>query len=419
MPVTDDCTMTGSKSLKLDVLIFGGGVAGLWLLDDLVRRGCNVLLLEADALGSGQTIASQGIIHGGLKYTLSGLFTSSARAVRNMPNVWRRCLAGEQEPNLSHVRRKTDYCFIWQTATLASRVGMIGAKRGLRTRPVALPVDERPEALRECPGTVARIDEQVIDPQSLLEVLAERHADRLLQIDAHSGLEFNTAKPGHVELVRLINPTTGDPLDIQPNQIIFTAGAGNAWLRKLVQLPTHTMQLRPLHMVATRGKLPLICGHCVDGMHTRATITAERDYADRTLWLVGGQIAEDGVSMEPTPLIEHAQRELSKILPAVDLSGGAWTTYRVDRAEGVTRSGIRPSDAQIICEGNCITGWPTKLVLVPEMTKRIVRVLDLNTHRTATVSQALADWPRPQVAPPPWDEEEPWIIDPSAQPASS
>ena len=55
-----------------DVVIFGGGVAGLWLLDELVRRGRDALLLESSRLGTGQSIAAQGIIHGGLKYSLAG-----------------------------------------------------------------------------------------------------------------------------------------------------------------------------------------------------------------------------------------------------------------------------------------------------------------------------------------------------------
>src|ERR1700733_7712281 len=85
--------------MQLDVLIFGGGAAGLWLLDELRRRGARVLLLEADRLGAGQTIASQGIIHGGLKYTLQGGLTPSAMQIREMPGVWRDCLAGRRLPD--------------------------------------------------------------------------------------------------------------------------------------------------------------------------------------------------------------------------------------------------------------------------------------------------------------------------------
>ena len=52
-------------ALPVDVVIFGGGAAGLWTLDELHRAGRSVVLLESGDLGAGQTIASQGIIHGG------------------------------------------------------------------------------------------------------------------------------------------------------------------------------------------------------------------------------------------------------------------------------------------------------------------------------------------------------------------
>jgi glycerol-3-phosphate dehydrogenase len=90
--------------MRLDAVIFGGGAAGLWLLDRLTRQGCHAVLLEAAALGSGQTSGSQGIIHGGLKYTLQGWLTKSAQHIRKMPDVWRRALLGQIAPNLTHTR---------------------------------------------------------------------------------------------------------------------------------------------------------------------------------------------------------------------------------------------------------------------------------------------------------------------------
>ena len=55
-----------------DIVVFGGGIAGLWLLNRLRDEGNDAILLEADGLGAAQTLASQGIIHGGLKYALGG-----------------------------------------------------------------------------------------------------------------------------------------------------------------------------------------------------------------------------------------------------------------------------------------------------------------------------------------------------------
>ena len=85
--------MHQTQQLDVPLLIFGGGVAGLWLMHEAARRNVPALLLESEALGTGQTIASQGIIHGGLKYTLTGNLTGAAKAIAEMPGRWRACLA--------------------------------------------------------------------------------------------------------------------------------------------------------------------------------------------------------------------------------------------------------------------------------------------------------------------------------------
>lgn len=410
--------MSPPGPVGLDAVIFGGGAAGLWILDDLKRAGYRTVLLEAGDLGSGQTIASQGIIHGGLKYTLSGLFTRSAAAIREMPAVWRRCLAGEGQPDLKRTRLRAPHCHLWRTSSLSSKVAMVGARAGLRVAPIKLERDQRPPVLRDCPGVVARLDEQVIEPDSLLMDFADRHRAQLLEIDARHGLEFDTAGPGDVRLIRLINPETGQPCDLAPRSVILTAGEGNAGLRAALGLPEGTMQRRPLHMVLMRGHLPRLNGHCVDGTATRLTITSTRDHADRTIWQVGGQLAEDGVDMDEPALIAHARREMAAALPGVDLAGIEWATYRVDRAEPNTRGGARPAGAQATLEGRTITAWPTKLALVPQLAT-LVRALLEPPSVPAPPDDCFRGWKHPSVALPPWETELTWYDANSARPASS
>src|SRR5262245_24309151 len=100
---------------SVDVLVFGGGSAGLWTLDLLSRQGVSAILLEAGELGQGQTVASQGIIHGGLKYTLQGLLTASAASISEMPGLWRDCLEGRREPHLTATRVRSPHCHLWRT----------------------------------------------------------------------------------------------------------------------------------------------------------------------------------------------------------------------------------------------------------------------------------------------------------------
>lgn len=411
--------------LPIDVVIFGGGAAGLWILDELVRAGHQSLLLEAHDLGSGQTIASQGIIHGGLKYTLSGLFTPSAKAISDMPLIWRRCLAGEAKPDLSGTRLRSDFCYLWQTSSLKSRLAMIGARAGLRIAPTTIAPDQRPPTLANCPGIVARLDEQVIEPASFISNLSQPHIGRILKIDAQNGLEFSQRATGEVDLVRLINPETGEPLDLKPRTVIFAAGAGNAALRAMTGVHEALMQKRPLHMVMIRGDLPALHGHCVDGAATRVTITSTRDFADQMIWQVGGQIAEAGVNMTEDKLIAQARRELMAVLPGMPFDHLQWATYRVDRAEAVTHGGFRPDDAHVSLHGNTLTVWPTKLALAPRAAQRVAGLIDDYVHgsasrpdvadlRNAAEDRHMRDirlrWPRPVVALPPWETHEKWTI---------
>ncbi|MBW7904539.1 MAG: FAD-dependent oxidoreductase [Phycisphaerae bacterium] len=391
----------------LDVVIVGGGVAGLWLLDTLHEAGRHVLLLEKGELGGGQTIASQGIIHGGLKYTLDGLLSPSANAIREMPRAWRDCLAGARTPRLTQTRVRAEYCHLWRTRDWASQVGMLGARFGLRVRPQRLPRAEWPAALRHCPGEVYRLDEQVIDCAAMIAELAGRHAPRILKCDADGGLLFQPEAAGRAGGVRL--SAGGRTARLQAGVIILAAGAGNAELRRAAGLDAAAQQVRPLHMVMVRGALPELNGHCTDGARTRVTITTAQDGADRTVWQVGGQVAEDGVNMSPDELVAHARRELAAVLPGVPLTHAEWSTYRADRAEAAA-GGRRPSDVQIRREGDVLTVWPTKLALAPRLAERVLRELPPAVHAAgrSQVEAALRDWPRPRVARPPWEAERRW-----------
>ncbi len=406
-----------ASPLALDVLILGGGAAGLWMLDELHQAGHRVLLLEANSLGQGQTIASQGIIHGGLKYALRLRPSRAARTIRDMPQQWRRSLGGEQTPNLSGTQLRSDFCCLWALPGLQSRLGLMGARFGLRVKPTPMPVDARPAPLKSWSGPVARLDEQVIEPQSMLTILANRHRDRCLKIDLHSGFEFDLNDDGSLKQVRLLNPETSEPLDLVPRTVVLAAGSGNQPLREKLGLPRQAMQLRPLHMVVARGALPRINGHCIRGAAPWLTITSTRDCADRTVWQIGGQLAEDCVGLDRPTTTARARRDLQRAMPTLDLDGVQFGTYASNRAEAV-HEGRRPDGPALIRDRNILTTWPTKLALVPMLSKAVQESLPPAT-RDGSPDIDLHEWPRPSVALPPWEREQTWNDAHSAAPAST
>jgi glycine/D-amino acid oxidase-like deaminating enzyme len=391
--------------VSLDVLIFGGGVAGLWLLDEAVRRGHDAALLECGSLGGAQTGWSQGIIHGGQKYALGGEASRSAEAIREMPGVWRACLAGEREPKLTRTRLRAPHCHLWRTESILSGLGMLGARAALRVTPVAVRGEDRPAALRGCPGEVARLDEQVIDPFSLVEDLASRHAGRIVRAPA-GGVALETRGAGDVERV-VVQGAGGRTLTLRAARVVFCAGRGNEGLRERAGLGAEACQVRPLHMAMARGELPELNGHCVDGASVRVTITSTRDARGARVWQIGGRVAEEGVGLGPADQAARARAEVAATLPGVDLSGAEWAAYRADRAEAASPRGRRPETEVFRAEGNTLTAWPTKLALAPRLAESIVRELGEPRGRSGVVD-ALAGWERPGVALAPWDGGASW-----------
>ena len=161
--------------ISTDVLIVGAGVAGLWLNARLRRQGFSTVLVESASLGGGQSVKSQGIIHGGAKYALHGALTGASEAIADMPRRWREALAGDGELDLSGVRLLSEAHYLWSPGTIAGNLTSFFASKAVRGRVDQVKGDQLPPALqdRAFKGKVYRLAELVVDVPSLLQRLAE------------------------------------------------------------------------------------------------------------------------------------------------------------------------------------------------------------------------------------------------------
>ncbi|HQW58363.1 MAG TPA: FAD-dependent oxidoreductase, partial [Gammaproteobacteria bacterium] len=166
-----------TKDISLDIVIFGGGIAGLWTLNQLRRLGYQAILLETHTLGGGQTIKSQGIIHGGMKYALSGFLSGSANTIETMPQRWKDALAGAGELDLSTVNVLSEDQLLWSTGSLGSEVASFFASKALNSRIQKLPKTAYPSILKNSlfKGHAYRLEEVVLDMPSLIETLTKPH----------------------------------------------------------------------------------------------------------------------------------------------------------------------------------------------------------------------------------------------------
>ncbi|MDP7069884.1 MAG: FAD-dependent oxidoreductase [Phycisphaerales bacterium] len=391
---------------QLDALIVGGGISGLLTLEALHAKGCSAWLVEHRALGCGQTIWSQGIIHGGLKYALGGVAGAAARSVSGMPERWRSMLEGLAAPNLSGVALRADACAIWPWTSASSLAGLLAAKLALQTRPTRWAANERPPALAKIAGQVLRVAEPVLEPASLLRVLGSMHASRLLLGHVQGCRESER----HVEVEVALGDHT---IQIEAGHLVFLAGGGNAALRTMAGVDEVAMQTRGLRMVLARGSLPVLNGHCIRGTRPWLTITTAAHEADHRVWQIGGELAEWGATRSPADTIARAAAEVAQALPGVSMEGAQWSTYEAPRAEHVTAGGRRPDLPTVLEEGRVLTGWPTKLALAPLLADDIASRI-APRHPAAPVPPHVQ---RPGVATPPWMESCRWITAPSDAPA--
>ncbi|SDS88182.1 NAD(P)/FAD-dependent oxidoreductase [Pseudomonas oryzae] len=387
-----------SHPLSTDVLIVGGGVAGLWLNARLRRLGYASLLVECAALGGGQSVKSQGIIHGGTKYALSGALTGSSEAIAEMPRRWREALAGSGELDLCGVRLLSAAHYLWSPGTLAGNLTSFFASKAMRGRVDAVKGADLPAALQDpkFKGRVYRLAELVLDVPSLIARLAELAGDSLL-----AGARIEPLREGG-ELAGLVV----DGREIRARRVVLCAGQGNAGLLHSLGIAQPQQQLRPLHMVLVKGAtLKPLYAHCLGGgPKPRVTITSHPTPDGQWVWYLGGDLAEaDGVARDEAAQIRAAQKELGELLPWIDLSAAEWRTLRVDRAEPAQSGLVRPDNAFLSEQGALLVGWPTKLALAPDFADRVQAALEHAAIRPSGVL-SLPELPRPPLAAPLWEE---------------
>lgn len=387
-----------STTLDTDICIIGGGIAGLWLNARLRQAGYQSLLVERGALGGGQSVKSQGIIHGGIKYALGGKLNAATEAIAGMPERWRSCLAGEGELDLRGVRVLSEHHYLWSPGSLISNLAGFFASKALRGRVEqvkgkALPTVFNDPGFR---GKVYQLGELVLDVPSAITRLAELSGDGLI---ADSSPHLLRADDGSISGVQLHGAT------IRAQRYVLTAGEGTDALMQEWGESEPAMQRRPLQMVLVKGAdLPPLFAHCLGASpKPRLTVTTHPCEDGQWCWYLGGELAEQGVNQTADALIEAAKRELAELLPWINLENCQWTTLPVNRAEPAQSGLVRPDNAYVQAKGNALISWPTKLALAPNLSDLVLEELTRQQVKPQAYPPLPSDLPRPRVAEPIWD----------------
>ncbi len=370
------------KKIHADIVIIGAGIAGLWLLNRLVSLGYQAILIDNQGIGGFQTLHSQGIIHGGAKYALTGSVTKAAMNISHMTKLWSDCVSGKGEIDLSTVKILSHHHLLWTRGRFTAGLKSFISSKILVSDSAVLNPKNYPEVFKNAEffGSVCQCEETVFDVGSLIEILAKPHRERILLSSPET--QFIWGSKG-LDLIKW------EDVELTADQFVFTAGEGvEKLLEPLENSPK--MQRRPLHMVYLKApKLPKIYAHCIEsGTKPRVTITTHTAEDGREVWYLGGEIAEQGVKRNSEEQIKFAQSELQELLPWVNLSQAKWHSFLINRAEGEMPNHTRPDVPIIKKIQNIQVVWPTKLTFAPLAAAEVLKNLQPVSQKT---DQAILD----------------------------
>ncbi|MDR3491094.1 MAG: FAD-dependent oxidoreductase [Gammaproteobacteria bacterium] len=396
------------KQAEVDIAIVGGGVAGLWLLNRLKQLGYSVILLECHALGSGQTSKAQGIIHGGTKYALHGSLTDAALAISEMPAIWKKCLAGEGSIDLTSVPVTSTHQYLFSPNKFTGKLAGFFASFALQGKVVSLDKKDFPDVFKDpkFKGLVYALDEIAIDVNALVKELAHKYQECIFKIEPLNEDDLYLNDAGGLEKLH-VRDSLGNAIEIHAEKYIFTAGIGNEIVEMKLKNKALKTQRRPLHMVVMKTDYDYpVFAHCLGLAATpRMTITTHKAHDGKTIWYLGGQIAEEGVNRDAKAQAESARKECEDLFPWLNFSTADFASFIVDRAEALQENGKRPDTAMFHEIQNVITAWPTKLALAPKLAEDICENLEKqNTRKSVGDISVLKNSPHPDVAKPIWDE---------------
>lgn len=387
---------------QAEVAIFGGGVAGLWLHNHLKNKGYCSVLLENDALGGGQTHKSQGMIHGGMKYSMLGTVTRDAQTIAAMPERFIAAMQGKGDVDLSKVQILSHAQYLWSQSKLTAKITGFLAQHALQGQVATLAKKSYPKVFQHPAfrGQVYALHEMVIDVASLVESLSAVTAIYKINPWTEQDLEFSSTHKLNAVIVR----HGEQAVKLHAQNFIFLAGAGNEQILHAFKEQNVQMQRRPLHMVVVKLAQDIaLFGHCFGGARPRITITTHQSQQE-TFWYLGGALAEEGINRQPAQQKLAAKKELQTLFPWLDWQQAEFRSFMIDRAEAKHPLGLKPESSVMKTFANIVVGWPTKLVLAPKLTDEIFLWLESNKQTAPTYDiAALQNFSKPAIAQPVWE----------------
>jgi glycine/D-amino acid oxidase-like deaminating enzyme len=303
------------STIKTDVLIVGGGLQGLLVLDQLSAAGRSCVLVTDSDLGSGQTLHSHGLLNTGFGFAGPRLRETRDRLV------------------LPHLRARGIQPYgDWFLLTPDD------VEVGERASSSILPRGMDPGAAR-----IRRLPELNFPKRTLVEALGRDHLDRILRATA-----IHMSGTGAIETVEVRPHGSDRKLLFAPSVVVAATGTGTkTFLGPLAGASTQLAKIRyrRVHMLCVRGPVGVLPATSVLSSTHDLNVVAHANGGTVTWYSTPFQA--DDPNFEDAPgdaraaldpeVVRDGFRRLESLFPAIattdELRFASYAGYRQDIGE--------------------------------------------------------------------------------------
>ena len=377
------------------VVIVGSGISALWTADLLDKSGYEVVVLEKETVANNQTIASQGMIHGGAKYSLDGALTKATISISDMPNIWNDALNGNGKVNLSKSKIHTSHQILWSADTIHSKLLSFFGSKAMSSKMILIDKDEHPLFnYKNFQGSLFKLNETVIDVHSVVSNFVNNLDGKIFRAKAEKILFSGDRVVG-------IDTSIGK---LECDELILAAGEGNERILKNSNIKSFPMQTRPLAMgmVYMNENIPDIFGHHL-GSSSRPKVTISTHYVNKKQILyIGGEVSESGVNLPDEEQIIQIDQSLREALSWIDLDIDKIEVLRINRAEAKNKKVLKPDSFFLGRKKGLMVCWPTKLAFAPLIANSVLNKINMSNLRKMNMKEIQAD--KPLISIYPWEK---------------
>ena len=240
-----------------DIVVVGGGITGVGVLNEAARRGLRVLLLEQSDFASGASSRSSKLVHGGLRYLAQGALRLTWLSVRERDRLLAE-LPGLVEPVgfllAAYGRDRVGPRLLELGLTIYDFLGRGLRHRNLEEQDLSLLAPRLD--LRNLAGAFWYRDARTDDARLVLRTLFEA-VSRGAQALNRVRVEELTFRDGQVAGLVVRDLETGQVARVSAKAVVNATGAWADALRATVGGQPAIRPLRGSHLLFPRWRLPV------------------------------------------------------------------------------------------------------------------------------------------------------------------